>query len=98
MLGLDLGLVTLAAGAATGSRSIAVGVGSTVAAVSYLLGSLAPVVSFLHPLRVISVFYWAVGDDQISHGVTPIDYAVPLAVAAGALCAAAVAFARLDIR
>ena len=44
LLGIDLGLVALAVGAATGSRGVAIGVATAMAAASYLVSSLAPVV------------------------------------------------------
>ena len=41
LMGLDFGLVTMAAGAATGRRGTALGIGTSCAAASYLLSSLA---------------------------------------------------------
>jgi ABC-2 type transport system permease protein len=45
LLGLDFGLLTIAAGARTGSRGTALGVAAPVGAASYLLSSLAPAVA-----------------------------------------------------
>jgi ABC-2 type transport system permease protein len=56
MLGLDLGLIALAVGAATGDRSTAAGIASALAAIWYLISSLAPVVHWIHPLRYASLF------------------------------------------
>jgi beta-exotoxin I transport system permease protein len=98
LLGLDFGLVAMAAGALTGSRGTAIGAGSAVAAVSYLVGSLASVVSWLHPARFASLFYWSVGNDQIARGVGLADYAVLLGAAVVAGYAAVAAFERLDLR
>jgi beta-exotoxin I transport system permease protein len=97
LLGLDFGLTALAIGAGTGSRTLAVGACTALAAASYLIGSLAPVVSWIHPARYVSLFYWSVGNDQIAHGVRFEDYAVLSAVALCALSVAAVAFQRLDL-
>ena len=97
LLGLDFGLVTMAAGAFTGRRGSAIGLGATLAAVSYLIGSLAAVVSWIRPARYVSLFYWSVGDNQIANGVSLADYAVLLAVGLCALVAAVVAFQRLDL-
>ena len=48
-LGIDLGLIALALGAATRSRGTAIGITTALAAASYLLSSLAPVVHWLRP-------------------------------------------------
>ncbi len=98
LLALDFGLVTMTVGALTGSRATALGAGTALAAVSYLIGSLAPVVSLIHPLRFISLFYWSVGDNQIGDGVSLADFAVLIAVGICGLYAALIAFRRLDIR
>jgi hypothetical protein len=44
-----------------------------------------------------SLFYWSVGNSQISHGVSPADYAVLIITGLCALTAAMLAFRRLDI-
>lgn len=97
LLGLDFGLLTMAVGAATGRRATAIGVGAAVAATSYLLGSLATVVSWLHPVRYLSLFYWSVGSNQISQGTSLADYAVLIASGLLALYATVIAFQRLDL-
>ena len=97
LMGLDFGLVTMAAGALTGRRGAAIGAGTAIAAASYLVSSLAPVVSWIQPVRYASLFYWSVGNSQISHGVSAGDYAVLIAVGVCALAAAMLAFGRLDI-
>jgi ABC-2 type transport system permease protein len=97
LLGLDFGLVTMAVGAATGSRATAIGVGTAVAAAAYLVSSLAPVVSWLHPARYLSLFYWTVGDNQISDGVTIADFAVLVVAGLCALAATLAFFERLDL-
>ena len=97
LMGLDFGLVTMAAGALTGRRGTAIAAGTTLAAASYLISSLAPVISWLHPGRYASLFYWSVGNSQISQGVTPGDYTVLIVTGLCALAAAVLAFRRLDI-
>ena len=49
LMGLDFGLVTMAAGALTGRRGAAIAAGTALAAASYLLSSLAPVASWIRP-------------------------------------------------
>ena len=97
LMGLDFGIVTMAAGALTGRRGAAIGTGTAIAAASYLLSSLAPVVSWIQPGRYASLFYWSVGNNQISHGVSPGDYTVLIATGLCALAAAMLAFRRLDL-
>lgn len=98
LLGIDLGLLALAWGAWTGSRGGALGVATGVAAASYVVSSLAPVVHWIHPLRYYSLFYWAVGDDQLVNGLSGPALAVLLssAVALGGI--AWRGFQQLDIR
>jgi beta-exotoxin I transport system permease protein len=97
LLGVDFGLVAMAVGALTGRRALALGVGTAVAAVSYLLGSLAPLVSWLEPAKYLSLFYWSVADDQLSSGVALADYAVLVAVGIVAVLGVVAAFRRLDL-
>jgi ABC-2 type transport system permease protein len=98
LLGIDLGLIAMALGAATGSRSTAIGIATALAAISYLISSLAPVVHWIHPLRFASLFYWATGNQQLANGAGPGSLAVLIGVAAAAATAANLAFQRLDIR
>jgi beta-exotoxin I transport system permease protein len=87
----------MAAGAMTGRRGTAIGTGTALAAASYLISSLAPVTSWIRPGRYASLFYWSVGNSQLSHGVSAADYTVLIAVGLCALTAAVLAFHRLDI-
>jgi ABC-2 type transport system permease protein len=97
LMGLDFGLVAMAIGAARGQRGPALGVATALAAASYLVSSMAPVVSWLEPARYASLFYWSVGDSQIAHGVSAADYGVLIGVALVALAATVAAFRRLDL-
>jgi ABC-2 type transport system permease protein len=97
LVGLDFGLLAMAVGAFTGRRGTAIGVGTALAAASYLVSSLAPVVSWIRPARYASVFYWSVGNNQIGGGVSIVDYAVLIGVGVCALGAAIAAFRRLGL-
>ena len=97
LMGMDFGLVTMAIGALTGRKGTALGTGTALAAASYLVSSLAPVASWIRPARYASLFYWSVGNSQISGGVSPGDYAVLAVTGLCALAAAILAFRRLDI-
>jgi beta-exotoxin I transport system permease protein len=97
LMGMDFGLVAMAIGALTGRRGAAIGAGTALAAASYLVSSLAPVAPWIRPGRYASLFYWSVGNSQISGGVSLIDYAVLIVTGLCALAAAILAFRRLDI-
>jgi ABC-2 type transport system permease protein len=97
LAGLDFGLITMAAGAATGRRGTALGIGALLAAASYLLSSLATTITWIRPGRYLSLFYWSVGNDQISKGVTIADFTVLTTAGLCALLAAVAAFRRADL-
>jgi ABC-2 type transport system permease protein len=97
LMGLDFGILTMAVGAFTGRRGTALGVGAALAAASYLVSSPSPVVSWIHPGRYVSLFYWSVGNDQISNGVSLGDYTVMIVFGLCALLATVIAFRRLDV-
>ena len=97
IMGLDFGLVTMAVGAVTGRRGTALGVGAGLAAVSYLVSSLASAISAIRPGRYFSLFYWSVGNDQISRGVSMADFTVLIVVGLAVLMAAVLAFRRADL-
>jgi ABC-2 type transport system permease protein len=69
----------------------------TMAAASYLLSSLASAISSIRPGRYLSLFYWSVGDNQISRGVSAADFAVLVVAGLLALLAAVAAFGRADL-
>lgn len=97
LMGLDFGLITMAAGAATGRRGTALGIGTSLAAASYLLSSLGTTISGIRPGRYLSLFYWSVGNDQISKGVSITDFTVLITAGLCALIAAAAAFHQADL-
>jgi len=97
LMGLDFGLVTMAVGSFTGRRGSALGIASALAAASYLLNSLASTISAIRPGRYLSLFYWSVGNDQITNGVSVGDFAVLVGAGLCALTAAVVAFRGADL-
>ena len=97
LLGIDLGLVALAVGAATGRRGIAISVASAVAFASYLVSSLAPVVTWIRPVRFASLFYWSVGNNQLTVGLSLGELAVLVVVGVALGGVAIAAFERLDL-
>jgi ABC-2 type transport system permease protein len=97
VLGVAFGLLAMALGARTGNRGEALGIASGVAAASYLISSMAPLVSWLEPLRYASLFYWAVGNGQLDNGLSLGSLAVLLAVSVVFALAAVRLFDRHDL-
>ena len=97
LMGMDFGLVAMAAGAMTGKRGVAIGTATALAAASYLISSLALVAPWIRPGRYASLFYWSVGNSQITQGLSPGDYTVLIITGLCALTTATLAFRRLDI-
>lgn len=96
LLGLELGLVSLAISASTGRRSLAVGVGAGLAGAAYLLYLLAQLVDTFRPLRVLSPFYQAISEGPIGPNLPPIVWSM-LAVGLIALAASVPVFERRDL-
>jgi ABC-2 type transport system permease protein len=97
LLGLDFGLLALAVGARTGSRGAALGVSATLAAASYVIGSLAVAVHWMHPLRYASLFYWSVGNQQLTDGLRAPSLLVLLGVGVALGVLALAGFRRADL-
>jgi ABC-2 type transport system permease protein len=98
LLGTTFGFLALAMGALSGSRGLALGVGAGAAGATYLLGSLAPVVSWLEPFKWLSPFYYATGDNPLANGLPAWRLGVVVAVSAVLLVSSVAAFARRDLR
>ena len=96
MLGVDFGLLALAVGAATGARGMRSRSRLPVAAGSYLVSSMAPLVSWLEPAKYASLFYWSVGDNQLGVGLSLGAFAILLGVAVVIAIVAIKAFERHD--
>lgn len=97
LLAIDFGAMALLLGAATGSRGLALGVTSAAAAAAYLISSLAPAVHWVHPLRFVSPFFYAVGNGQLVDGLHGWSAGVLVAIAVVLFAAAVLAFDRLDV-
>jgi ABC-2 type transport system permease protein len=97
LLGVDFGLLALALGTWTGSRGTALGLTTSLAAVSYVVSSLAPVVAWIRPSRFASLFYWSIGNGQLTGGLSAGSAAVLVLTATGFLAVSLAAFKRLDL-
>ena len=91
------GLIALAVAAASGRRSLAVGVATVAFAAGYLVESLAGLVDAIEPFRVVSPYHHAVGPSPLFDGWAPANLAL-LAILCGLVLAAAVVlFERRDL-
>lgn len=97
LLAVDFGALALLLGVRTGSRGLAVGVASAVAAAAYLISSLAPVISWLDPVKNVSPFYWALGNDPMTNVVSGWAWAALVGTAAVLIGAAGAVFRRHDV-
>lgn len=98
LLTLAVAAIAFAVGAATGNRGAAMGVAAAVAAGSYLLNALAPLVESLEPLQKASLFYYYGGVQPLREGLQAGNVAVLLGVTLVAVAASYVLFARRDVR
>lgn len=80
LMALSYAAVAFAVGAATGRRSLALGVASTVAVLGYLVEGLAAAVRPLRPVRAATPWHWLIDSDPLRHGLTWQAWLLPLAV------------------
>jgi ABC-2 type transport system permease protein len=69
LLASQFAALAMLAGAATGSRALAIGVPATVAIAAYLLFGLGNLVDALEPVRPLSPWEWYAGGDQLRNGL-----------------------------
>jgi ABC-2 type transport system permease protein len=96
-LAFAFGAIALFLGAALGRRGAAIGVAAALAVAAYLLSSLAELVGFLKPLRVVSPFYHYAANDALHAGLAVEHIGFLLLLGAAAVVAAVVAFERRDL-
>ena len=91
------GALALLTGAATGSRTIAIGVPAALFAAAYLIVGLAGLVSWLEPFRVVSPLYHATGTHPLDHGLPIANFAILVAWCTLTVLATIVIFERRDL-
>lgn len=96
LVGVLFGTLALAVGAATGRRGLARGVAAAFAVASYLVSSLADLVSLLRPVRPLSPWYQAIGVDPITHGFS-WRLLILVGLTAAFVAASSAAFERRDL-
>jgi ABC-2 type transport system permease protein len=96
--GFVCGALAVAIAAASGRRSVATGAAASVAVLSWLINSFAPLVNGLGWLKYLSPYYYYAGHDPLTQGVWIGGLAV-LGIASLVLVwLGTVAFARRDLR
>lgn len=97
LLALFFGAVTLLIGAATGKRTVALGVGVGLALAAFLLNALAPLADWLEPWQDVSPFRWALGNEPLLNGVDVAMALLLLGLSMLLVALAGLAYRRHDI-
>lgn len=87
-----------AVSAATGRRAIGLAVASGYAFLAYLVYGLADVVSWLAPIKGLSLWRWYLGNDPLQSGFGPRELSVLILAAAAGTAVGVALFARRDLR
>lgn len=98
LIGLVFGMLTLAVGALTGRRGLALGVTAAFALTAYLLNNLAPMVEGLENARKASPFYYYLGGSPLVEGFDAGGMAVLVGIAAVLAALAVWGLSRRDVR
>jgi ABC-2 type transport system permease protein len=98
LLGLLFGSVALAVGAATGSRTLALGVAAGLALASYVANGLFALVEGLRGLREVSPWYHYQGVEPLARGLSWGSVALLALFSALLLAAALATFRDRDLR
>lgn len=97
LLGLQMGALALAVGAATGRKGVAVATAAAIATGAYLVHSFATQIAALEPVQRFSPFYLYIGGDPLSRGFRWVDLFVLAALTLVLLWYAVFAFTRRDV-
>jgi ABC-2 type transport system permease protein len=97
LLALVFGSLALAIGAGSGNATASRAVPAVLAVTAYIVNGLAPLVSWLKPLRPFSPFYQYNGSDPLRTGVDAVAIAVAVGTILALLASAVVLFRRRDV-
>jgi ABC-2 type transport system permease protein len=98
LLGLAVGSVTLAVGAATGRKAAGIAAGAGVGVAMYLLNTLGQINETLEPYRLLSLFHYTGGTTPLGRGLGAVDVAVLVGTTLVLLAVTLALFERRDIR
>jgi ABC-2 type transport system permease protein len=97
LLGMAYGGVAMTVGSLLARRMAAFAIALVLAVVAYFVNALAPLITGMEGWRILSPFYWYVGNDPLRNGIEPV-HAIALAgVAVAGVLVAAVVWERRDI-
>jgi len=97
LLGITFGTLSLAIGCAMGKRNLAMAGAGGLAAVTYFLNALAPVIDSLEPFRGLSPFYYYIGGDPLLNGLNVGHAGVLIGLTAVFIVVALMLFERRDV-
>ena len=97
LFGWFMGALALAVGAATGGRTLAIGLAGFIGIFAYLWNGLAPLVDELEPFQKLSPFYYYFGANPLRNGLDPVHAAVLGVGGLVFLVLAVVGFRRRDV-
>ncbi len=97
LLAIAFATITLAAGALTGRRAVAVAVGAGTAVTAFVADALSGIVAQGDILAAISPFSWYLAEDPVATGVPMVGYALLGALTFVAWAAALLRFPRRDL-
>ncbi len=97
LLGIAFGGVALLVGVVVAKRMAAFALAFIVAVVAYFVNALAPLVEGMKDLRVLSPFYWYIGNDPLRNGLEPAHVLALVGLAVVCIALAAIAWERRDI-
>lgn len=97
LFGLFFATLALAVGAATGRRSVALGLATVVAVSGYAANNLAPLIGDVDWLRRLSPLYYYIGADPLRDGLDPGHAAVLVVATALFLALGLWRFSRRDV-
>jgi ABC-2 type transport system permease protein len=94
---LAMATVTFAAGAATGRRALALGVGAGLAVLAYMADTIGEMMEGGAWLSAISPFGWYLGGDPLTQGIDGVGYGLLAALIVVALLAGLLRYDRRDL-
>jgi ABC-2 type transport system permease protein len=97
LLALAYGAIAVLLGAATGKRTVAIGLTAAAAVAAYLVNGLAPLVHGLEVPQKLSPFYHYAGGDPLRNGASFVHMGVLVAIAVVATALAPWFFSRRDV-
>ena len=97
LLGITFGAVALAVGCARGHRGLSMSIAGALVGYSYLLNAMAPLIHWLEPFQVLSLFYYYIDANPLTNGLNGTHVAVLSGLTAVFVAAAIATFRKRDL-